>query len=271
MRVKSWVASITCLTFTVMVWPRSADAAEPAAPAPAPAAAAASAAAAPAADEATLAQAKQHFEAGRNAYNANDFVTAIREFKQAEQLRSSPILAYNIGLANEKLGKRRVAVKYYKRYLEQQPDAANKAEVDERIRGLEASIAAQPATTAPGGSAPQPEQVEQPSDMPPPDPNVTPGTQPPPPQPGYDPYASQPPPGQPIAVKPVKKRSTWWIWLIVAGGIAVTVTIIVVVALAVDSAATTTVYGDRGSLNDRLIVPTNRQQPSPQNFTLFRF
>src|SRR4051812_28893535 len=75
-------------------------------------------------DEA-LVQAKQHFEAGRNAYNAGDYQTAIREFKAAEALRPSPILAYNIGLANEKLNKKRVALKYYKRYLEQMPSAPN--------------------------------------------------------------------------------------------------------------------------------------------------
>jgi hypothetical protein len=51
----------------------------------------------------------------------------------------------------------------------------------------------------------------------------------------------------------------------------VTVTIIVVVALAVDSAASTTVYADRGSLNERIALPNNKQQPSPQSFTLFRF
>src|SRR5438309_12083798 len=85
---------------------------------------------APAVNDEALAQAKQHFEAGKNAYNAGDYVTSIREFKAAEALRPSPILAYNIGLANEKLGKKRVALKYYKRYLEQMPNAPNRAEVD---------------------------------------------------------------------------------------------------------------------------------------------
>src|SRR5947209_3110375 len=109
MRGRSLVASVTLLSFTTLVvWPRGASAQE-AKPAEAPPAAAA--APAPSNDDA-MAQAKQHFETGRNAYNAGDYVTAIREFKAAEQLRPSPILDYNIGLANEKLGKRRVAVKY---------------------------------------------------------------------------------------------------------------------------------------------------------------
>src|SRR3954471_13236528 len=171
MRGRSLIASVTLLSFTTLIlWPHGAwaqgdaKAAPPDAPAAAPA---------PANDDA-MAQAKVHFETGRNAYNAGDYVTAIREFKVAEQLRPSPILDYNIGLANEKLGKRRVAVKYYRRYLELQPNASNKGEVDGKIAALEAEIAQQPppaATTQPGGTAPQP-QTETAADMPPPDPNA---------------------------------------------------------------------------------------------------
>jgi tetratricopeptide (TPR) repeat protein len=267
MQVKSWVTWITLLTFTVMVWPRGADAAEPQAAPPAPPPPGAAAAAPAAGEDAAMAGAKQHFEAGRNAYNANDFVTAIREFKQAEQLRPSPILDYNNGLANEKLGKRRVAVKYYRRYLEAQPNASNKAEVDERIRGLEASIAAQPGAGQPGNGPP--EAVEQPSDMPPPDPNAQAGAVQQP-QPGYDPYASQPPPGQPVAAKP-KKRNLWWVWLIVAGGVAITATIIIVVAVAVVNATPTTPYYLHSSANERLIPPMDNKQAQPQMFPVLRF
>ena len=132
MRGRSLVASLTLLSFTTLIlWPHGAWAQGEAKPAEAP----------PRRrrrrqrgnDDAAMAQAKTHFETGRNAYNAGDYVTAIREFKAAEQLRPSPILDYNIGLANEKLGKRRVAVKYYKRYLELQPNAANKAEVEGKV------------------------------------------------------------------------------------------------------------------------------------------
>jgi tetratricopeptide (TPR) repeat protein len=192
-----------------------------------------------------MGQAKQHFETGRNAYNAGDYVTAIREFKAAEALRPSPILDYNIGLANEKLGKRRVAVKYYRRYVELQPNASNKAEVEGKIAALEAEIAQQPppaANTQPGGTAPQPGAgpTETQADMPPPDPNAgkVQGQ-----ASGYDPYASQAPPGQPV--KPAKKKSYWWIGLIIAGGVTLIVVLTVVIYLyAVNT--TTYYYADRG-------------------------
>jgi tetratricopeptide (TPR) repeat protein len=212
-----------------------------------------------------MAQAKQHFETGRNAYNAGDYVTAIREFKQAEALRPSPILDYNIGLANEKLGKRRVALKYYKRYLELQPNAANKAEVDQKIQSLEASIAAEPApppTATPPGTPPPP-TAEQPSDMPPPDPNAQAAAA----QPGYDPYASQPPPGQPpMAAKPHKKKSLWWIGLIIAG--AVTITIVIAVVVYFELTTVTTYPVADHALTD----PAPRMDKHDiQGATLFRF
>src|SRR5690349_7243874 len=148
------VASLTLLSFTTLIlWPHGAWAQGEAKPAEAPPPTAAPAAGG---DDAAMAQAKTHFETGRNAYNAGDYVTAIREFKAAEALRPSPILDYNIGLANEKLGKKRVALKYYNRYLEQMPNAPNRAEVDGRIAQLQQDLAAQPPPPPPQPNQPPP-------------------------------------------------------------------------------------------------------------------
>lgn len=239
MRLRVLTALTTLLAFILaLLWPGGANAQqEP--PPPPPPTSAPPPSPPPPSDDAAMAQAKQHFEAGKNAYNSGDYAGAIREFKAAESLRPSPILDYNIGLANEKLGKKRVAVKYYRRYLNLQPNARNKDEVEQRINGLEAQIAQEPppaATAQPGGTAPQPNATaEQPSDMPPPDTNAQP---PPAPTPGYDPYASPPPPG--YAVQPVKKKkSHWWIALIIAGG--ATITIVAIVLAVYFTSATTTV------------------------------
>ncbi|HEY2744591.1 MAG TPA: tetratricopeptide repeat protein [Polyangia bacterium] len=235
MRGRSSVALLTLLTFTTLTWSNYAHA-QSAPPTPPPSEAPPPPPATPpSAEDATMAQAKQHFETGRNAYNAGDYVTAIREFKQAESMRPSPILDYNIGLGNEKLGKRRVAVKYYKRYLEEQPNASNRAEVQGKVTALEAEIAANPGTSPAPGQPPTAQQ-EQPGDMPPVDPNVAAA------QPGYDPYAGTAPPGQPVAVKPVKKKSLWWIWLIIGG--AVTLTVVIAVVIYVYAVDTTIVADD---------------------------
>lgn len=168
------------------------------------------------ADDQALAEAKRHFEAGKNAYTAGDYQTAIREFKAAEALRPSAVLAYNIGLANEKLGKRRVAVKYFRRYLDGAPGAPNRAEVEQKIATLERDIAANP-------GAPQVQQQERPSDMPP--------EQPPPPtaNAGYDPYQGNTPPPPQTPAK--QKKSLWWVWLIVGVGSAALLGIIIGVSV----------------------------------------
>jgi tetratricopeptide (TPR) repeat protein len=271
MRGRSLVALVTLFTFTTLTfcargaYAQNAQPAQPppAAPPPAPEAVPPP----PPADDATMAQAKQHFETGRNAYNAGDYVTAIREFKAAEALRPSPILDYNIGLANEKLGKRRVAVKYYRRYLEEQPNASNKAEVEGKVTSLEAEIAAQPNPGQPGapGAPGQPAaQQEQPGDMPPADPNAVNA------QPGYDPYASTAPPGQPVAVKPPKKRSYWWIGLIIGG--AVTITIVLAVVIWVYATSSTTVYAaNRGLTSGPQLSNGRMDSHDIGGVTLLRF
>src|SRR5260370_35027214 len=101
MRLRMLTALTTLLAFVMtLLWPGGASAQQPP-PATAPAAPPQTV------DDGTMAQAKQHFEAGKNAYNSGDYAGAIRGFKAREALRPSPILEYNIGLAHERLGKKR--------------------------------------------------------------------------------------------------------------------------------------------------------------------
>jgi tetratricopeptide (TPR) repeat protein len=208
------IAIVTCLAFAwAVLWPELARADS----AGQPSATSAPPDGPPAQDDATMAAARQHFEAGRNAYNAGDFPQAIREFKAAEALRPSPILAYNIGLANEKLQRRKVAVRYYRRYLEGAPAAPNRAEVEGRITQLEREIASQPAQ--------QPPEAVNENPPPPPgsDPNVQPQT-----TAQGDPYAGQNSTPPMTSAPPHKKRVMWWVWLLVGIGSAVVVTAIIV-------------------------------------------
>ncbi len=238
------IAVLTSFVFMwAVLWPDVARARETAPPPASPSAAS---------DDAAMAGAKQHFEAGRQAYNAGDFPAAIREFKAAEALRPSPVLAYNIGLANEKLARKRVAVRYYKRYLEGAPSAPNRGEVEGRIATLEREIAAQP----------QQQPQESPQDNPPPaaynDPN-----NPPPPtvQSGQDPYA-----GQPVTTAPPvrKKHNLWWVWLIVGiGASAVIAGIVVGVIYGVRS--NSVYYYDGKIAPDRLNLSAERTPVMEKN------
>lgn len=258
MRFRALTAFTTLLTFVVaMVWPQAAGAQAqlppPATAGPPPSVSS---------DDVTMQQAKQHFESGKNAYNAGDYAGSIREFKAAEQLRPSPILDYNIGLANEKLNKRRVAVKYYKRYLDLQPNAKNRDEVEQRINSLQSMIAQEPppaATATPGGNAPQ--SAEQGSDMPPPEAGAGPSA----PVPGYDPYASPAPPGYAMQ-PPKKKKSLWWLGIVIPGAVLVCIVLPIVLVVVLSSNTTTNV-----NTFDRLPPNTERIDRHDVGTTLLRF
>ena len=155
--------------------------------------------------------------------------TAIREFKAAEALRPSPILDYNIGLANEKLGKRRVAVEV----LPALPRGAARRGEPRRGRGSDRdarggssrSSRRPPPNTQPGGrrrsAAPRRPRRRPTCRRANPNAGKVQGR-----PTGLDPYASQAPPGQPA--KPAKKKSYWWVGLIVAGGVTLIVVLTVV-------------------------------------------
>jgi tetratricopeptide (TPR) repeat protein len=95
-----------------------------------------------AAAESATARAKRHFEQGTTAYNIGDFQKAIEEYKEAYKAKPDPAILYNIAQAYRLAGNARQAVFLYRSYLRNLPDAPNRAEVEERIRTLEAEIAA---------------------------------------------------------------------------------------------------------------------------------
>jgi len=151
-----------------------------------------------------LAEAKQHFDRGRELFRSGSYEDAIREFRAADKLRPSPILAYNIGLALEKLGRCRVAIDHFERYLREQPDADNRADTEQksadqrakRARGECGNRLRPPSPTPPtdpGGGPPPPANYP---------PSGYPGPAPYPPA-GYPGgYPQQPSPYAPIPMPP---------------------------------------------------------------------
>ena len=220
MRGRSLVASVTLLSFTTLiVWPRGAcaqtgaqPAAAPAAPPPPPPP--------PANDDATMAQAKQHFETGRNAYNAGDYVDRDPRVQggRGAAAVADPRLQHRPRQREAGQAPRGGEV------LQALPRGA--AERVEQGRGRAArSRRSRPRSrpsrrrrrAQPGGTAPPPAaaQVEQPGDMPPADPNADRRAA------GAAGLRSVRVDGtagaQPMARKPPKKKSYWWIGLIIGG------------------------------------------------------
>jgi len=86
------------------------------------------------------AQARVHYQNGKDLFGKGDFKAAIAEFAAADSLASSPILEFNIALCYEKLDDKAEALRRYKLFLEKMPSAANKADVEAKIARLEKEL-----------------------------------------------------------------------------------------------------------------------------------
>jgi tetratricopeptide (TPR) repeat protein len=84
--------------------------------------------------------ARPHYEKGAVEYNLGHFAEAIAEFEKAYQLDRAPILLFNIAQAHRQSGNNERAAFFYRRYLEQAPTAANRPEVEKRIKDLDEAM-----------------------------------------------------------------------------------------------------------------------------------
>jgi len=84
--------------------------------------------------------AKASFEKGATEYNLGHFADAIAQFEKAYAIDAAPILLFNIGQCHRQLGNKERALFFYRRYLEQDPKAENRVEVEKRMAELERSM-----------------------------------------------------------------------------------------------------------------------------------
>jgi tetratricopeptide (TPR) repeat protein len=92
------------------------------------------------------------FLAGQAAYDRAQFEEALGYFEGAYRLSPRGGLLFNIGLAAERAGNRERALEAFRQYLDEMPDAANRADVEARIAALEASGGAEGTEGAETGS-----------------------------------------------------------------------------------------------------------------------
>jgi hypothetical protein len=84
--------------------------------------------------------ARPYYERGATEYNLGHFADAIAQFEKAYELDPAPILLFNIAQAHRQNGNNERAAFFYRRYLEQEPNAANRADVEKRIKDLEDAV-----------------------------------------------------------------------------------------------------------------------------------
>jgi tetratricopeptide (TPR) repeat protein len=81
-------------------------------------------------------RAKAHFLAGQSYYEQASYADALREFNEAYRISKRPPLLYNIARCHEALEQYADAVKMLQRYLEEDPQTADRAAVETRIANL---------------------------------------------------------------------------------------------------------------------------------------
>lgn len=82
-------------------------------------------------------QAAKLFEQATAHYRQGRFRDAVAEFLEADRLRPSAVLAYDVAQTYEKLGDPDHAAVYYREYLSRSPKAADRPVVEASLRNME--------------------------------------------------------------------------------------------------------------------------------------
>jgi tetratricopeptide (TPR) repeat protein len=93
------------------------------------------------AEDAATKDAKRHFYAGEKLFAVGRFADALVEYEAAFDAKPMGAFLFNIGQCHRNLHEYDAAIFSYRKYLSMVPDAANKAEVEDLIRELEADQA----------------------------------------------------------------------------------------------------------------------------------
>jgi len=78
--------------------------------------------------------------AGRTAYSRGDYERAISEFQAAFEAKADAAALYNIAKSYERMARYEEAIDYFEQYLTLEPDAPDRADVEETIRALRKAI-----------------------------------------------------------------------------------------------------------------------------------
>jgi tetratricopeptide (TPR) repeat protein len=154
-------------------------------------------------------QARAHFQQGDTFFKLDKYAQALQEFEQAYLAKQDPSFLYNIAQCHRLMGNKVEAIRFYKRYLNDAPSAANRPVAEKHIRDLEAArdaeemTGAHPPPASPAASGPA-------SAMPPPQQTTPPpvALQAPPP-PASETMLTAPPPSS-ADEHPIYTR--WWFW-----------------------------------------------------------
>jgi len=138
--------------------------------------------------------AREHSGQGDAYYKLEKYGNAIGEYEQAYLAKPDPSFLYNIAQCHRLMGHSAEAIKFYRRFLKDAPNAPNRAVAEKHIKDLE-ETPAHPESPAETPTSSRPQTFPMP---PAPEPAVTPTT----PPPASSPPASSPPASSPPASSP---------------------------------------------------------------------
>jgi tetratricopeptide (TPR) repeat protein len=98
-------------------------------------------------------RARLHFQAGRSHFERGHYEQAVTEFVAAFELSQRAALCYNIYLSYERLGDLAHAIEYLERYLNDEPEIAERDTLTERLATLRERLARREQEQAAGGGA----------------------------------------------------------------------------------------------------------------------
>ena len=210
--------------------------------------------------------AKARYISGQSHYNLNEFAEALQDFKEAYRLHPDPAFLFNIAQCERQLGDFDEAIKFYRSYLRNKPDATNAREVQRKIEELKGLADAKRKSSegAPHSVIPPATPPPEPAHAPPPAP-IAPLTPPPaavasPPSPP-GPNLAPPPevaattttttsaPGVDLTATPTAPEGApiykqWWFWT-GAGALVVGAVVVAIVATSGSAAAPSSPLGNK--------------------------
>lgn len=153
------------------------------------------------------AKARAAFRLGSQHYSLGEYKDALAAFKEAYRNYEDPSFLFNIAQCHRQLDERAEAIREYRMYLVQAPDAVNRDEVRQLIARLEHELSEERASKAappPGVQPPSIASVK----------NETPPAATPSPSPALTLTAAAAPPPE----TPTYKK--WWVWTLVGVAVA---------------------------------------------------
>jgi tetratricopeptide (TPR) repeat protein len=144
--------------------------------------------------------AKQAFERATRHYNLGEFEQALTHFKEAYAAKPLPALLFNIAQCHRNSGRPRDAIFFFERYLEEQPNAPEAAEIERLLEDLRDQI-----------------ERQRPAAPPPPPASAPPAT-PPPAIDGTNSLEVIPPKVPEVETTSVVEK--WWFWTALIAGAA---------------------------------------------------